>query len=86
MTTEKSHNVTFEMDLLDSLSAHVAVLDPDGTITQTNTAWTSFDDDCQISRAAVGTDYFNVMQQAVELGNDYALKQILGLKKVMSGD
>ena len=86
MTTEKSHNVTFEMDLLDSLSAHVAVLDPDGTITQTNTAWTSFDDDCQISRAAVGTDYFNVLQQAVELGNDYALKQILGLKKVMSGD
>jgi hypothetical protein len=39
MTINKSRNITFNLDLFDSLSAHIAVVDPDGIIVETNSSW-----------------------------------------------
>ncbi len=72
--------------LLDSLHAHIAIINREGTIIETNTAWKSFSDqEASIMRSGVGTNYFTVLQKSVELGNDFALKYILGLKNVLNG-
>lgn len=73
--------------LINSLLAHIAVIDKEGTILETNIAWQSFNSKGPgITRPEVGSNYFEVLQQAVEIGNDYALKSILGMKKVLQGD
>lgn len=72
--------------LLDSLLAHIAVIDKEGTILDTNRAWQSFNSPNQgIVRSEIGSNYFGVLQKAIEMGNDYALKFILGMKKVLQG-
>lgn len=72
-------------DILNSLLAHVAIIDESGTIVDTNKAWKSFNETSnQIARAEIGTNYFSVLQQAIEIGDDYALKILLGLKKVLN--
>lgn len=73
--------------LLNSLLAQIAIIDQEGTILDTNEAWESFNtQDGIIKRSDIGTNYFQVLQHAVELGNDYALKFILGMKKVLQGE
>lgn len=77
-----------ETDVLDSLIAQVAIIDHDGVILHANKAWKAFDnqDDIQIKRSALHSNYFTDLQQAIELGNDYALKILLGIKKVCRGE
>jgi PAS domain S-box-containing protein len=73
--------------LLDSLLAHIAIVDQEGIILDANEAWKSFNTkNGIIKRSDIGTNYFLDLQHAVELGNDYALKFILGMKKVLQGD
>lgn len=85
MTDKHSSDIEIHSDLLDSLLAHIAIIDADGTILETNQAWYSFEEkNTQIKRSQKGSNYFEVLQQAVELGNDYALKFILGMKKVFN--
>lgn len=87
MGTRNPSSAAPNLTFLDSLLAHVAILDEQGIILAANEAWTSFDSESTaITRAEVGVNYFDVLQKAVALGNDYALKFILGLKEVMAGD
>jgi len=73
--------------VLDSLLAHVAIMDSNGLILYSNTAWKSFENQkVQIKRPNVGSRYFETLQKAVELGNDYALKILLGINKIFRGD
>lgn len=79
-------NSDWATTLLNNLLAHVAILDSDGNIVETNKAWQSFNKKTiQIKRPPVGSNYFRVLQHAIELGNDYALKFLLGLKNVLKG-
>lgn len=70
--------------MLDSLLAHIAILNKEGVILNTNKAWKTFNTkNAAIKRSKVGTNYFDILQQAVEMGNDFALKFFLGMKEVL---
>lgn len=70
--------------LLNNLSAHIAFINVEGQIVAANKAWQNFDDSgSRIKRPQKGTNYFEMLRSAVEMGNDYALKQMLGMKKVI---
>ncbi|MDZ7658287.1 PAS domain S-box protein [Fodinibius sp.] len=87
MTNSNFSDINLDTTFLDSLLAHVAIIDADGTIVEYNKAWETFNDDSTlIKRADAGVNYFNVLQKAVEMGDDYALKFLLGLKKVLNQD
>lgn len=86
MAAQHSSSVSITPAVLDSLLAHIAIIDHSGVICHTNRSWQSFGKkDVQIKRADVGSNYFEILQQAVEMGNDYALKIFLGIKKVAAG-
>jgi PAS domain S-box-containing protein len=85
MTNSSFSNIKLDAALLDSLLAHVAIVNTDGIIVNHNKAWENFDDNSAlIKRAGVGVNYFNILQQAIEMGDDYALKFLLGLKSVLN--
>ncbi len=85
MTDSDISNVTFDNTFLDSLLAHVAIIDANGTIVDHNEAWKNFNaNSASIKRPNIGANYFEVLQQAIEKGDDYALKFLLGLKNVLN--
>jgi DNA-binding CsgD family transcriptional regulator len=72
-------------EIIDSLSAHIAVLDKDGTILLTNRAWQEFGDanKLQGSLNSIGQNYLTISEQAKdETGHIIAQ----GIRKVMSGE
>ncbi|MBK8538377.1 MAG: PAS domain-containing protein [Candidatus Competibacteraceae bacterium] len=77
----------FVKDILDSLSAHIAVLDTQGTITLINAAWRQFAEQnggnvsCQ-----VGANYLEVCRQVLA-GDDHAEAQAVlqGIHRIISG-
>ena len=84
--TNHQPDINISSTLLDALTAHIAVVGVEGQIITTNKAWESFSDDrAEIKRPETGTNYFECLQQAIEFGNDYALKMLLGIKKVIQG-
>lgn len=83
--TDLKPDINLSTALLDGLLAQVAIVDTDGTIVHHNKAWKSFaDESVLLKRSDVGTNYFEVLQHAIEIGDDYALKFLLGLKKVLN--
>ncbi|WP_170245682.1 PAS domain-containing sensor histidine kinase [Fodinibius salinus] len=86
MNTTNPVNLDLSSNLADNLSAHIAIINDEGIIIDTNAAWSAFDQNCQIARPETDSNYFKMLQQAVEMGNDYALKLILGIKKVFRGE
>jgi PAS domain S-box-containing protein len=86
MTDSNFSNVNISKTFLDSLLAHVAIVDGSGTIVDYNEAWQNFDDEStEIKRPDTGVNYFEILQKAIEVGDDYALKFLLGFKKVLNG-
>ncbi|NGP87687.1 PAS domain S-box protein [Fodinibius halophilus] len=72
--------------LLDNLVAQIAIIDSEGKVLKTNSSWDTFGDNTShIARTSEGKNYFNSLQRAIEYGNDYALKLLLGFKKVING-
>lgn len=87
MADSKDSTSKFTSTLLDSLLAHVAIVDQQGTIIETNKSWKQFNHDSNLlRRAPVGENYFEVLQHAIEMGDDYALKILLGLKRILNQD
>ncbi len=87
MADSKDSTSKFNSALLDSLLAHVAIMDQQGTIIETNESWKSFNHkSVLLQRAPQGKNYFEVLQHAIEMGDDYALKILLGLKRVLNHD
>lgn len=76
------------MSLIDALSAHIAVIDPDGMIIATNRAWDHFahenGTDSQQSYG-VGSNYFDICLSATKNGDKHALRALLGMKEVLRG-
>lgn len=72
--------------LFNSLQAHLAILDKEGFILDTNEAWQSFDTSkVAIARPEIGTNFLATLQKAVKRGNDYALQLFIGMNKVLEG-
>lgn len=79
----------FNRSILNSLSAHIAVLDRDGTITAVNEAWQNFASsngvEDQIDQTGIGQNYIAVCERAATFQAD--TKQILdNLRAVLDGE
>jgi len=73
---------------LDALSAHIAILDEDGTIIAVNAAWTHFAErnSYQGPNAGIGTNYLQVCDTAVGDGAAEAPAIAKGIRAVMAGE
>jgi len=74
--------------VLDSLSAHIAILDDRGTILETNRAWQAFAAQGR-DRATdryIGANYLRVCDQAQGEGADDAHAVALGIRSVIRGE
>jgi PAS domain S-box-containing protein len=74
-------------DVLDSLTAHIAVLDEQGRITAVNAAWRRYAGRNGGGAACLpGADYLGVCRQALSVpDNAEALQTLEGLERVLSG-
>ncbi|MBT8357754.1 MAG: GAF domain-containing protein, partial [Deltaproteobacteria bacterium] len=79
----------FSIGVLNSLSAHIAVLDIDGNIIAVNDAWKKFaeQNDRDGGSVGIGSNYFNVCMQAINDEDDQdALHALKGIQKVISSE
>ena len=79
----------FASDVLNSLTAHIAVLDVDGQIVSVNEAWRRFarENGGEREEFYVGTNYLAVCETAISRGGDGALVAMLdGIRTVLYGD
>lgn len=74
--------------IVDSLSAHVAVLDDQGVILETNRAWQEYgmENGLEGDVDSVGVNYISVCESARESGEPEVETVLLGIQKVLSGD
>ncbi len=85
---EQSSN--FNQEVLDSLAAHVAVLDKDGMITAVNEAWRRFA--CEnganwsMKGVGIGTNYLEVCRAATGPDEEDATTICQGIKDVLDGE
>jgi len=84
MSVPSSDDETFATTILDSLSAHVAILDTNGVILQSNRAWKSFANHNQIRMRpdTLGINYLEICEQA---GNEPSLVA-KGIREVIIGE
>ncbi len=79
----------FSIGVLNSLSAHIAVLDKDGVIIAVNKAWEQFAEQNSSNgvSVSVGSNYFNVCLKAINEEDDNdALNALKGIQKVLSSE
>ena len=78
----------FQKDILNSLPAHIAVLDSEGRIVAVNEPWLQFartNGNPLVDKIGVGASYVEVCRQALEKGDPYATNAVEGLLSVLSG-
>ncbi len=77
----------FKIAILNSLTAHIAVLDNAGTVIAVNEAWRRFarENGRLESADCVGLNYFEVCRQADLKGEREALEAIKGIQAVLNG-
>lgn len=75
------------VDVLDSLTAHIAVLDADARIIYVNSAWLGFAqaNACPDPDAYIGRDYLAVCEASAQRGDNLAATARDGIISVMSG-
>ena len=73
--------------VLNSLSAHIAILDADGAIIETNDAWRAFARDGRLPGAedCIGTNYLAICDAASGRGASDARAVAAGIRKVIGG-
>jgi len=78
-------NLTFRSAVLDSISAHIAVLDPNGVIVAVNASWQAFAEANQLNdeSMSVGTNYLEVCRLA--RADPSARVAADGIREVMKG-
>lgn len=74
--------------IINSLSAHIAVLDRDGVILETNRAWKEYaaGNGMVGNPDSVGENYFSVCAAAEESGEDDGLLVAAGIRQVLAGE
>jgi PAS domain S-box-containing protein len=81
-------SAAFTSAVLDSLSAHVCVLDKQGVIVRTNDAWKNFsrcNSDCTVTGVDVGQNYLDVCRRAMAGGESPAQVIVDGVAAVLGG-
>jgi len=75
-------------EVMDSITAHVAIIDNDGVILETNRAWRHFGDNNGMPSDfdSIGTNYLAVCDCATAEEDDEAGKIAEGIKKVIRGE
>jgi DNA-binding CsgD family transcriptional regulator len=78
----------FEGTILDSISAHVALLDENGRILATNRAWQRFasENGGQDEKTSVGMDYLAACDAGARAGDESARAAADGIRAVISGE
>ncbi|MBC7812475.1 MAG: PAS domain S-box protein [Burkholderiales bacterium] len=78
----------FLQSALDALSAHVAILDENGTIITVNAAWRRFaDGNAYVGSAyGIGTNYLNICEGAAGSFADEAPEAAIGIRRAMAGE
>ena len=73
--------------LLDAMPSHIAIMDQFGNIEFVNKAWTDFAKENQwaLSGFGVGLNYFDVLNSALESGEQSALDVATGIQNVIQG-
>ena len=77
---------SFNRGILNSLSAHVAVIDSTGKIVAVNDSWNKFsaeNGETTLQRTVVGSNYFTVCENASKSGDESATDALLGLHNLM---
>ncbi|MBO6584570.1 MAG: PAS domain S-box protein [Gracilimonas sp.] len=71
--------------VLNSLSAHVAIMDSEGTIVAFNNNWKIHREDFEEkwTHPELNKNILSVLQQPLAEGNDFALRLLLGIKDVL---
>lgn len=78
---------SFKQAILDSLPAHIAVLDQQGIILAVNRSWLRFAEQNGLSDARsvrVGADYLAVCRRAADLSDPLALEALSGIEDVLA--
>lgn len=78
----------FTRDVLDSLAAHICVLDGQGVIIRTNKPWERFaqaNSDPNLSIGTVGDNYLDVCRRAIANGDATARPILAGIEAVLVG-
>lgn len=77
----------FAKGILDSLTSHIAVVDVNGWILETNNAWNEFsitNGENNLIKTGDGSNYFAACRNAYENGDDIAGKVLAGISKVLA--
>ena len=88
METALKESETFTKDILNSLNAHIAVLDCSGNIVSVNEAWKRFarENDADSDTCYVGTNYLKVIEKSLADNDGEDIEKILdGIMSVMNG-
>ncbi len=75
--------------VLKSLQTNIAILDETGLIVKVNENWTDLSSAAQVSnllRTDVGINYFDVVNEAISKGDNYALTMKEGIRKVLNNE
>jgi len=82
---KQSHHLI--QSVLDSMSAHIAVLDKEGLIKYTNKAWQTFaaENDLAYQNCGVGVNYLEICEKAEGKDSRQADKAARGIKQVIKG-
>jgi two-component system NtrC family sensor kinase len=85
--TDSRWGDVFARSTLNSLSAHIAILDEKGRIVATNRAWQRFTSSNPpiTTSAGPGTNYLEVSDAAASEGSEEALAFARGIRDVISG-
>ena len=79
---------TFMRAIIDGLSAHIAILDADGTVIAVNHAWKRFaqENGYRGTSYGVGESYLSVCESAAQAGDHDACGVASGVRTVISGE
>lgn len=86
---ERRVSESFQRDILNSLPAHIAVLDPVGTILEVNEPWLQFaraNGTPAVESIGVGANYLQACHTAWQDGDVYAQAAVAGLESVLAGN
>ena len=78
----------FKQAILDSLPAHVAVIDERGIVLAVNESWQEFgreNGELQAERVSVGSDYLGVCRRAAAAADSLAREALEGIEGVLAG-
>ncbi|MDP3557558.1 MAG: PAS domain S-box protein [Bacteroidota bacterium] len=78
----------FNRNLINSITAHIAVIDEHGIITDVNNAWDNFglqNGETTLKRIGKGENYFDVCEKASRDGDKIAEVLLIGMKDVLNG-